>query len=556
VHFDLPPVVPETYAQITGPRGRSRRHAQRKQAKTKANAPKPAPASPSSPPRRRGTRKRKPTAKARAALSQALPAGNDLPQEHWACHGTAINPDTGNVAEYKELINCSDKEHWQYSNTDEIGRMFQGLGPDSYMPTGTNTLWFIDRKKIPKQKKPTYVRVVCADRPEKSNTRRVRWTAGGDRIVYPGNKTTKTADISTCKLMFNSVISTPNGRFMTIDLKDFFLCSDLVDYEYVRIPRHMLPDAIISLYNLEPLISNDYVYAQVRKGMYGLPQAGKLANDALVKYLAPHGFIPCSVTPGLWRDTASDLMFTLVVDDFGVRYTDKANVDRLLNVLQQEYKCSTDWTGNRYVGLTLDWDYQNGTCDISMPGYIARALSRFDHPTPTKKQHSPHPWNAPDYGSRQQFAQHDNTPFVDAKHKLRLQEVLGTLLYYGRAVDGTMIPAIGTIATQQATPTQATMRDLTQLLNYCATHPNAIVRYTKSDMHLWVESDASYLSETKARSRYGGYHYLSSKPLDPSKPPTADAPQPRLNGPINIPAKILREVVSSAAESGTWRTLL
>ncbi len=242
-------------------------------------------------------------------------------------------------------------------------------------------------------------------------------------------------------------------------------------------------------------------------------------------------------------------MFTLVVDDFGVRYTDKAHVDRLLNVLQQAYKCSTDWTGARYVGLTLDWDYTNGTCDLSMPGYIARALSRFDHPPPPKKEHSPHPWNAPIYGSRQQFAQHDSTPFVDAKHKLRLQEVLGTLLYYARAVDGTMIPAIGTIATQQATPTQATMRDLTQLLNYCATHPDAIIRYTKSDMHLWVESDASYLSETKARSRYAGYHYLSSKPPDPCKAPAADAPQPRLNGPINIPAKILREVVSSAAEA-------
>ena len=108
-----------------------------------------------------------------------------MPPEHWCCHGTAINPDTGNIAEYKEFSGCSDAAHWQHSNTDEIGRMFQGLGPDSYMPTGTNTLWFIDRKDIPKHKKPTYVRVVCADRPKKPNPRRVRWTAGGDRIDYP-----------------------------------------------------------------------------------------------------------------------------------------------------------------------------------------------------------------------------------------------------------------------------------------------------------------------------------------------------------------------------------
>jgi hypothetical protein len=146
--------------------------------------------------------------------------------------------------------------------------MFQGLGPDSYMPTGTNALWFIDRKRIPRHKKPTYVRVVAADRPKKSNTRRVRWTAGGDRIDYPGNTTTKTADIATSKLMFNSAISTPGGRFMTIDLKDFYLCSDLLDFEYVRIPLSLLPAEIIELYNLTPLISNGYVYAEVRKGMY------------------------------------------------------------------------------------------------------------------------------------------------------------------------------------------------------------------------------------------------------------------------------------------------
>ena len=85
-----------------------------------------------------------------------------MPPEHWCCHGTAINPDTGNIAEYKELSGCSDAAHWQHSNTDEIGRMFQGLGPDSYMPTGTNTLWFIDRKDLPKHKKTTYLRVVCA----------------------------------------------------------------------------------------------------------------------------------------------------------------------------------------------------------------------------------------------------------------------------------------------------------------------------------------------------------------------------------------------------------
>ena len=82
----------------------------------------------------------------------------------------------------------------------------------------------------------------------------------------------------------------------------------------------------------------------------------------------------CDITPGLWRDMHSDMMFTLVVDDFGVRYTNRCDVDRLLDILRTSYHFTTDWTGQRYIGLTLHWDYINRTLDITMPGYIERAL--------------------------------------------------------------------------------------------------------------------------------------------------------------------------------------
>ena len=91
---------------------------------------------------------------------------------------------------------------------------------------------------------------------------------------------------------------------------------------------------------------------------------------------------------------------------------------------------------------------------------------------------------------------HDETPILDLSDKRKVQEILGTLLYYAHAVDSTMLVAIGTLASQQATPTIATMHAITHLLNYCATHPEATVHYHASDMILHVESDASYLSET------------------------------------------------------------
>jgi hypothetical protein len=201
------------------------------------------------------------------------------------------------------------------------------------------------------------------------------------------------------------------------------------------------------MYNLEAKIHDGYVYAEVRKGMYGLPQAGKLANDRLRKFLAPAGYVPCTVTPGLWRHQ----------HDFGIRYTnDRDDVEQLLAILQQEYKCTIDWEGNRYVGLTLAWDYGKGTCDISMPGYIQRAILRFEHPDPGKTHDAPHAWNAPTHGARQQYTTLDTRLHVDARAAKTIQEVLGTLLYYARAIDCTMLVAIGTIATaQQASPTKA-----------------------------------------------------------------------------------------------------
>jgi hypothetical protein len=158
-----------------------------------------------------------------------------------------------------------------------------------------------------------------------------------------------------------------------------------------------------------------------------------------------------------------------------------------------------------------------------MPGYVERALRRFSHPKPTRPQDSLHPWNAPHYGAKQQFATPDLSPMVDLKDTKRLQEVCGTFLYYARAVDCTMLPALGTLSSNQATTTAQTIIAMTQLLNYCVTYPEAVVEFRASNMVLHVEGGASYLSEPKGRSRYAGYHYLSDMPLNPNKAPHPDA---------------------------------
>jgi hypothetical protein len=83
---------------------------------------------------------------------------------HWALHGNAFNPDTGQLAEYLELSKCTEGQYWIDGNGDEIGRLAQGRGTKI---TGTDTMFFIPFSDIPKGKKCTYVNIVVAYRPEK-----------------------------------------------------------------------------------------------------------------------------------------------------------------------------------------------------------------------------------------------------------------------------------------------------------------------------------------------------------------------------------------------------
>ena len=552
----LPAPTGPTFANSTGARGKQQRRLRRQSRKSSAAQPAktvhPKKLAANPPARvvakhRHGTRSKHldhVAACARALLLEDArapqsPFAGELLFQHFALHGHAINPDTGMIAEYRELSQCSEGAIWQASNADEIGRLAQGFGAIK----GTNTIFFIHPSAMPKDRKATYVRVVSAMRPEKANPYRVRWTVGGDKVDYPFDVSTKTADLTTAKLLFNSVLSTPNARFMTADLKDFYLGTPMERYEYMRVPIWLLPDAIIDQYNLKPLFHNGFVYVEIRKGMYGLPQAGRLANDQLVAKLAPQGYHPCPLTPGLWRHETRDIVFSLVVDDFGIRYTSRADAEHLIATLEQSYEVSLDWTGARYCGLTLQWDYENRTCDMSMPGYIERALHRFKHVAAPKAVHSPHPWQRPNYGAKTQFAaMPDESPSLDAADKTRILEVLGTLLFYARAIDSTMLTAIGELATEQSQATNSTMEKLSQLLNYCAAHPDAVVRFTASDMILAVESDASYLSVVKGRSRAAGYFFLTNKLVTP-----ASSYQP--NGAVHVLCHIMREVLSSAAEA-------
>jgi len=474
------------------------------------------------------------------ALSQAE-ATSHLPRGY-ACK--AVHPDTGETVEYRALLDSSEGPQWQDACSDEFGRLTQG----NSRVKGTETMFFIQYDDIPADRKGdiTYMRLVVADRPLKANPRRVRVTVGGDRVNYPFATSTKTSTIITSKLLLNSTISTPGARFMTTDIKDFYLNNPMKRFEYMRIPLAMIPPDIVERYNLNALERNGYVHVEIRKGMYGLPQAGKIANDALKPHLAKFGHHEAPHTHGLFKHESRPIMSSLVVDDFGVQYNGKGHAEHLAQCLTEKYTCTTDWSGRNFIGLQLDWDYDKGIVDLSMPGYVAKASQRFNHAA-TKRQDAPHPHKEPQYGVRVQLTDEiDDSPGLNKDDKLTLQEVIGTFLHYARAIDNTMLVALGSLSSAQSKGAERTMEAMTQLLDYAATHPDAILRYHRSGMILIIHSDASYLSEPKARSRVGGFFYLGrevGEGEDPTKQP--------INGAIHVVSNIMTNVMASAAEAET-----
>ena len=176
--------------------------------------------------------------------------------------------------------------------------------------------------------------------------------------------------------------------------------------------------------------------------MYGLPQAGVLAHQKLSSILAPHGYAPTKNTPGLWTHSSRPIIFALVVDDFGVKYAGEEHAHHLLNILLANYEgVHEDWGGTKFCGITLEWDYIQRTCLLSMPGYIEAILVRFHHQRPRKPELSPHRYASRSFNAAnaQSPIPDDDSARLDAAGVLRVQRIVGSILYYARALDAPLL---------------------------------------------------------------------------------------------------------------------
>ena len=162
--------------------------------------------------------------------------------------------------------------------------------------------------------------------------------------------------------------------------------------------------------------------------MYGLKQAALLGYQNLIQNLKPHGYHPIPHTSGLWKHETRPIKFCLCVDDFGVKYVGEQNFQHLIMALKDQYDITVDKKGEKFLGLTIHWNYKHKQVQISMPGYVQKALKRFNHVAQGRKQNSPHAWNKPTYGKQQQLATNDESKTAPASSQKHVQQVVGTFL--------------------------------------------------------------------------------------------------------------------------------
>ena len=424
---------------------------------------------------------------------------------------------------------------WEKSSQKEYGNLFQGFEDTK----GMDVCEFIKKTDIPTNKKVTYPRTVVAYRPEKvDNPYRTRITAGGDQLDYDGETSTNSASMTTIKIHQNSVLSTPNARYTVADAGNMYLASTLREPQYVRFKLRQIPKDFQEKYRLNSFVDHaGYVYAKINKALYGLKESGRIANEDIVDHLALHGYHESEYTCGLFKHHNRNITFTLVVDDFGIKWTKKADLDHLLSILELKYKMKVDMDAKQYVGIDLQWDYDKRELICSMDEYIDTALLELQHITPKQVHHGPSKHVPPNYGAAIQYVEDSKASPLKPEQIKYIQKVIGKLLFMARAIDNTQLHALNELARTVARGTQETLAAATYLLNYVATHTRPRTRYRASDMILQIDSDASFQVCEGAKSRVGGYHYLGSKDYK------------EFNAPISVIAKVIKPVMGSAAEA-------
>ena len=387
-------------------------------------------------------------------------------------------------------------ETWTTHLSEEYDRLF-----------GTGTITWDGFITKPGNKKATYFSIQIKEKRRADGTikRRVRGTVGGDRVEFTGERSSATASMECLKCLLNAVVS-EDAHWCTCDIQDYYLGTPMEEPEFMYILEKDIPLATKMKYDIE--FRNGRTMVTIRKGMYGLPNAGRIAQDKLIIHLIADGYYQCPHTPCLFKHMTRNIAFTLVVDDFGIKYKKEEDRDHLFATLRKHYVITTDLEGSKYLGIDIFHDRTLRTITLSMPNYVQDALTRFKVIKNKENTNSPLVYHPIKYGQQYELVD-DSPPVTDPDQIKFIRQVVGVFLYYARSVDETMLCGLNKIASRQAKPTEDLMKDVHRFLQYAASFPNGQLVYKASKMKLFIHSDASYLFESLSRSRAGGFFYLS-----------------------------------------------
>jgi hypothetical protein len=239
----------------------------------------------------------------------------------------------------------------------------------------------------------------------------------------------------------------------------------------------MIPPNIIKHYKLDTMVDNGFVYAKINKAWYRLKQSGRIAHDDLVAHLKKFGYVKAKRTERLFVHNTRKISFTLVVDDFGIKFEKQADLEHLTAAIREKYPLEVDYDAKQYVGITLNWNYDTGEL-------LCQVLKEFEHATPTSHYTAPSKIERPDYGVKVQYVKEDLTKHLQAEQIKFLQRVTGKFLFYARAIDNTILHAVNDIASATMHGTEQTLAAATHFLNYAASNPDGEIIFRASDMIL------------------------------------------------------------------------
>ena len=190
--------------------------------------------------------------------------------------------------------------------------------------------------------------------------------------------------------------------------------------------------------------------------MPGLKQAALLAYQHLRDCLKSYGYEPIPGTASLWKHCSRPTVFCLCADDFVIKYWSKHDADHLCNAIGSTFRCTINKEGKNHCGLTLHWNCNKGYADTPMPKCAPATLKKLLHIPKVHSQHSPHRHVPIIYAKKgqQQIANETTSPCLPKSKTMRIQSIAGSFLYYARALDSAMLPAIKEIAATQAKPTE------------------------------------------------------------------------------------------------------